>query len=501
MHYFVRGAGRNDRSKHRSASPNGGVRYAKVPPLDPARQHRGRADVPARWDDEEGEFDDELEFGGRPDAPDDPFGLGIYDTRMTEWRRGVPITDDDRKLIDVDGRELLSGVGFEEKIEQKLPPNWRVNIVQNAHFLQWATVLAFLTALATLLLCLIFYNAKATLTRVGGTVVIPEYIPSTISASITGYPNRAIVTAALPIYGFFRGIQIIGEFWSVVNKRIVHGSLSDFEAARDERRGAQYVASIVGAADVKRRPKPFHWAALVLHTLSQYCLILLLALTSTEAPTQHMIFTISFVVAYGLFGIFDAINHSFVVRRGGMLAFVFWFRAVLVVGIVVVGGIFAYVFEDDQITVAILEYFLGSFILLHGLLGVGYLRNMKIAVLYKPVIALFNDAPRGLGEMQKWKREVAERSEELNARNAKKRARKEAERAAKAEALRRAKEAAAAAAMAEAEAASAASEAPTPPQTRPTELATSVQRAQPFASGAHGMPTTGRIPVMKWHAR
>ena len=298
-------------------------------------------------------------------------------------------------LFDSCGKLILPP---ERGIEQTLPTNWRYKYFAGQNTLWYCAIIAFCIGVVTLGSILLIYNAGWALDKVGGKTKTPDVKPSTISASVTGYPNRAIVTAALPLYGLFRGIQIIGEFWGCIHKVDIplsqtgdipysyalllketpHGQSilrSPLQVRLDN-----YITWFQGRNWVK----PRHFIAMGLDATAQYFLILLLAVTSTEAQAQHEGFTVAFVVLYVLFGIADYVVHKDVAASKRPILFA---RLGLWVPMIAVAIAFVVSYtRERQDLVAVFEYILAVLILVHGLLGGLYLRNIQMSFVYQPTV-------------------------------------------------------------------------------------------------------------------
>jgi len=181
---------------------------------------------------------------------------------------------------------------------------------------------------------------------------------TTISAAAgDAYPNRAIVTAGLPVYAFLRGVQLILEYFVTLHL-----------AATTPTAQKQWLAGVSVATN----------------GISQYSLVLLLAVTSTDAMPLHIVCTVVFVAAYAVYALIDTYTHiRFQLkspRRWWLWAAVI--RSILVVGIGISIGFFAAnAYRDGhKHAMMVSEWCLAAFVLAHGLVGGVYVHDLTLDV-------------------------------------------------------------------------------------------------------------------------
>lgn len=227
----------------------------------------------------------------------------------------------------------------------------------------------------------------------------------TISDSVRGCEAETLVSALMPVYAFLRAMQIIGEFWTMLNRPSVAlarikppGGRVAFDVPTDVNPKpdvAEYVSTQVEKA--QRRVFPWACAVLVTSSLSQYFLILLLAVRSEVAMEPHKWFTFLFVLCYLAYAALDTgvrtINHD-QPRR-----FSWWYfgRGVLLLLAAASGlafGIAAFATNISSQDVAFAEYALAACILLHGLLAIPLLENLPSVVTTAPYVYVGATKPR-----------------------------------------------------------------------------------------------------------
>jgi hypothetical protein len=180
---------------------------------------------------------------------------------------------------------------------------------------------------------------------------------TTISAAAgDAYPNRAIVTAGLPVYAFLRGVQLILEYFVTLHLA---------QSAPTTKR--QWLAGFSVAAN----------------GISQYSLVLLLAVTSTDAMSLHIVCTVVFVTAYAVYALIDTYTHiHFQTKNQRWWWWAAVIRSILVVGIGISIGFFAAnAYRDGhKHAMMVSEWCLAAFVLAHGLVGGVYVHDLTLDV-------------------------------------------------------------------------------------------------------------------------
>jgi hypothetical protein len=313
------------------------------------------------------------------------------------WWENHTLWDSNRVESHCNRRPILDP---DHAIVKTLPKNWYYALLSRQKLLLWAASLALVIGTGTIFSSLIIYNTGNALVTVDGPKIPKPDQWSTFSASIIGYPSRALFTAALPLYGFARGIQILCEYYGSIYMRNVKLSRTGdippkFAKKLAEKKACKWlledsvkpelrIDAFIQSKQLCAKPRFKDIMKVIFDALAQYFLILLLAVTSTEAQNQHEAFTILFVIFYVLFGVFDIMVHKDVAPDQKYL---FYIRTALWVPIVCVAIAFGISYRSDrQDLVAYFEYALAILFLSHGYIGAFYYKDVRFAFLYQPKV-------------------------------------------------------------------------------------------------------------------
>lgn len=228
----------------------------------------------------------------------------------------------------------------------------------------------------------------------------------TISDSVRGCEAETLVSALMPVYAFLRAMQIIGEFWTMLNRPSVAlartnspGGGVAFDVPDDAEPKPDGVATYVSKQVEKAQRRVFPWACAVLVTssLSQYFLILLLAVRSEVAMEPHKWFTGLFVLCYLTYAGLDTgvrtINHD-QPRRFSL--WYFWRGVLLLLAAAssLAFGIAVCATNISSQDVAFAEYALATCILLHGVFAIPLLEKLPSVVTTAPYVYVGATKPR-----------------------------------------------------------------------------------------------------------
>lgn len=282
-----------------------------------------------------------------------------------------------------------------------IPANHAISATPEYNLMVIATIFAAVIGCLTLVTLLVIYNTPSwgyKLSVEGDWIPSPDPRPSTISATMIGYPEREIAFVCIVIYIVPRFVQTVGEYWEVVASRtffvqagyaVPIENLRAFLSERLNLRISDTNKAYVAAKRLSRAvSKGLAIVTLIACVWTQFFFVLLLAVTSREASLQHKIFTFMFVIGWIFFAFFDIFAHI-KMRYGAMRQKVaFYLRiAMFIVGAVGALIILIYFSRDDgQVMVAVGEYILAFAVLTHGGCGAAYLMEAHIAVMYKPIL-------------------------------------------------------------------------------------------------------------------
>lgn len=313
----------------------------------------------------------------------------------------------DGKASDLKGSEGNVIIRGDDAFHAPLPGNHLLLFIADTQrlkgkFFQVMAVLAALTAVVTLVSIVILYSLgcvadtidelqeKGCDRKLRGPP--EELTPPTFSASVRQYPNRAIVTAALPVFGFTRGFQIIGEFSMI----IAHSTAKSVYPAQKQQildpksKARSIMRFLIERQKELSNGSILKFVALAFEVIALYFLILLLAVTSIEAKGQHEAFTGLFIFLYAVYGIIDFCATKDLARR--YRTFRYGRLALCFLAIVASFGLLlTYKKEDQQSAAAIWEYVLAACVLLHSLVGGLKTGGMRLGIVYMPTGVVAGD--------------------------------------------------------------------------------------------------------------
>jgi hypothetical protein len=148
----------------------------------------------------------------------------------------------------------------------------------------------------------------------------------------------------------------------------------------------EHAATLHLAADTPTRHAHL-WAGVSVATngIAQFSLVLLLAITSTEAKPQHIVWTIVFVGTYTIHALLDMCIHFRTATTRTLWKIAAITRGVLVVGIGLAVGFFAanYYHAGGDHATAVAEWCLAAFVLTHGLIGGLYVHGLEVEIAHE----------------------------------------------------------------------------------------------------------------------
>jgi Frag1/DRAM/Sfk1 family len=209
----------------------------------------------------------------------------------------------------------------------------------------------------------------------------------TISDSVLGCEAETFVSAAMPVYSFLRGFQILGEHWTLMyevserldqNAQPVSPAPWTSAGVRLELKDKWYARHLYNRPTLRKR---LAITVTVLSAVAQYSLILLLAVRSEVALGPHIAFTVIFVIAYIVYAVLDTYLRlvSQPRRYKGMMVL----RLGLLLVACVAACVFLYYAVFDNISTEIVaksEYVLSAAILAHGVTAAFFLWDLPLYV-------------------------------------------------------------------------------------------------------------------------